>query len=81
MKCQACGNEGEGDKAFIQVQVFGAASMAGIIQSHATEDEGGARQHVELFACSRCGTVRLEKGRIAAAKTNSGPKYSVKGMT
>ena len=61
MKCQACGNEGEGDKAFIHVQFFGAAQKAGVMESYATVNVRGARLHADLFACAKCGTVRLEK--------------------
>ncbi len=61
MKCRACGLEESPREEFLQIQVLGAAPMAGILESLAIVNENGVRYHVDLYACPRCGTVRLEK--------------------
>ena len=61
MKCRACGHEETASDEFLQIQVLGAAPMAGILESLAIVNEKGVRHHVDLYACPRCGTVRLEK--------------------
>jgi predicted RNA-binding Zn-ribbon protein involved in translation (DUF1610 family) len=61
MKCRACGHEERVGEEFLQIQVLGAAPMAGILESLAIVSEKGVRHHVDLYACPACGTVRLEK--------------------
>jgi hypothetical protein len=61
MKCRACGHNETTGEEFLQIQVLGAAPMAGILESLAIVNENGVRHHVDLYACPRCGTVRLEK--------------------
>jgi hypothetical protein len=63
MKCGACGHDESTGDEFLQIQVLGAAPMAGILESLAIVNENGVRHHVDLFACPRCGTVHLEKSQ------------------
>ena len=63
MRCRACGHDETTGEEFLQIQVLGAAPMAGILESLAIVIEKGVRHHADLYACPRCGTVRLEKSQ------------------
>jgi len=69
MKCGACNFEQRGED-LPQIQVLGAAPMAGILESLAIVSERGIRSHVDLFACPKCGTIRMEKSQ---EKTRAAP--------
>ena len=71
MRCGACGFEEREGAEFHQIQVLGAAPMAGVLESLAIVHVKGVRHHVDLFACPRCGTVRMETAPVRSQPSPS----------
>jgi len=66
MKCHACGyryNEPDNSSGEKKLITDGSDTFVKVINTFHRKTEDGSLDEVYLFACPRCGTVRMEKWR------------------